>query len=608
MRRAAPGRRLAAGLVLAAALGVFGSTSPAAAADPALEAQIDKLSQSLGEPDGPARAKAMKEIAALGKDAVPVLLDRLPKDTKSRRFAGMLEAVAEIDLEGAIGLVESTRTEWKAAGWTAPADGSKEPTARDATLRDATPYRRVVDAILEGLRDLRQPSQKRSVALTPSQLNESFVVPPWVAVPLDAKVSKTLPEALAGAPYNWREKDGVLEIDSRKSGSYATKVAPGESQVVELGSRKPFRKLVVWKRLGRWFVAPASTWTGGLDALFAEFLDADLDGDVTGGADLVRFGGGAFRKVSESDLAWSPAGLVRWKVRKDGTGSNAQFVVDFTREPQAPWMNEIQPRMMDTLNSWRQALGMPPQWPDRARSSACREHHEFWVANGFSGHDQVKGAPKASATGARAGQASSVTNSPDGPDFVRDISWTLLHRNSCVAHASEGVGAWSGEAGGLLWGGGHDARDRGFPILVPGPGMDGVPTLCEPEIPVPDKNPDFYKTQRGAPLSVSWPRLGPAWEDLKRLRIELYAIPEATGDDGSAAPPAPVGPLPGTTYSKEYRYKEDFAAGFPEATVFFVTDAPLEKGTHYVARFKADGKDGKPESAVEFEWEFRTEE
>jgi hypothetical protein len=85
-------------------------------------------------------------------------------------------------------------------------------------------------------------------------------------------------------------------------------------------------------------------------------------------------------------------------------------------------------------------------------------------------------------------------------------------------------------------------------------------------------------------------RLGGRFAELTDLRLDLFA--EGKGD-----------PLPGTLWSKENRYKEDFAAGFPEESAIFCAAAPLAGGTVHVARFRATGKDGP----VEIVWQFRTE-
>jgi hypothetical protein len=199
------------------------------------------------------------------------------------------------------------------------------------------------------------------------------------------------------------------------------------------------------------------------------------------------------------------------------------------------------------------------------------------------------GRPAATTRGAEAGQRSSVGTSPDGARFVRDISWTILHRQSCVGDADGGVGAFAGPSGALLWGSRHDANPRGFPILVPGPGQTDVPLGCEPEIPVPDRDPQYYATKRGAPVAVSWLRLGGKFAELQHLRLELFA--EGRGE-----------PLPGTLWSKENRYKADFAGGFPEESAIFCAETTLAPATPYVARFRADGREGP----VEIVWQFTT--
>jgi hypothetical protein len=610
VRRTLPAVRAASAAVALLAAASAPGTAPARAADAELEKRVDALVQDLGEIDANVRAKAARELAQLGPAAVPLLLDRIPDDVASKRFAGVVDGIGAIDADGAIAEIESTRSEWTRKGWRRPASEKappkpKEPEPGRGRGREqqqpptAPRGERWIDAVLDRLRTHRAASVRRSVALESGALWDVGYAAPWTVVALGTP-AKRLPETIAGEAVPVREADGgKLEIDLAKDGKFATAVGSDLGRVVETGPRRTPRRLLVFRRLGAWYAAPGATLSGELDGAPVEFLDADLDGAFDGKDDLVRFAGGAFRRVSEEPTAWTSQGLVTWKLRratekekgeaKESSRDAPAWFLDAETEPEPAWRTAEQTAEMGALNSWRQAVGLPPQRIDHAWSDACALHHEYWAKNGFSGHDEDKGRPAWTKRGAEAGQRSSVTNSPDGGRFVRDIAWTILHRQSCVGDAEGGVGAFAGPTGALLWGSRHDVSPRGFPILAPGAGQQDAPVACESEIPVPDRDPKYYATTRGAPVAVSWMRLGGRFAELKNLRLELFA--EGTGE-----------PLAGTLWSKENRYREDFASGFPEESAIFCAAAPLAEGTLHVARFRADGKEGP----VEIVWQFRT--
>lgn len=581
------GRLTGPALVVAAAALAFAGDPPAAE-------RLDALVEDLGELDASVRARAAKELRKLGPDAVPELMRRLPADVGSRRFDGVLDAVADLDVEAAIAAIQSTRSEWTAKGWRRsaksppPKDEKPAPRGRRAKEPEEAPEgERVVDAILTRLRARRAPSVRRSVALESGALWDAAFVPPWLAQP----VGKRLPEALAGADVPVRDEATRLALDVARDGKFATFVSADAARVIETGPKRAPRRVVVFRRLGGWFAAPAATLAGEVDGTPVEFLDADQDGAFDGDADVVRFGDGAYRRLgADEHVAWTGAGIVTWRLRRDGPA----WALDVETEPEPAWRTPEQAKELAALAAWRQAIGLAPQRIDRARSEACGLHHAYWTSNGFSGHDEYKDRPGFTDAGATAGKRSSVGTSPEGDRFVRDIGWTILHRGSCVGDAGDGVGAFAGPAGSLLWGTRIDASGRGFPILVPGAGQSGVPVKCEPEIPVPDRDPRYYETPRGAPVAVTWSRAGARWTELKDLRLELFA--DGEGDD--------VGdPLSGTLWCAEHRYKEDFAAGFPEESAIFCAAQPLAPGTSYTARFRATGREGP----VEIVWQFRTE-
>ncbi|MCE9635038.1 MAG: hypothetical protein K8T90_04965 [Planctomycetes bacterium] len=616
-------RRAARGAAAILALAVAGSSATSVrAADADLEKRVDAIVADLGEPDASIRARGAKALKQLGPAAVPLLIDRIPDDVSSKRFQGVVDGIGGLDADGAVAAIETCRSEWRAKGWRRaatekPAPKEKDPEPgrgrgrpRDTAPPDAPRGQRWIDAVLDRLRTHRADSVRRTVTLEPGALWDASFIPPWIEQLLASPVKK-LPESLVGESIAVRESAMKLEIDTGKDGKFAAAVGIDFGRVIDVGPKKTPRKVLVFQRLGRWIAAPATTLSGEVDGVAVEFLDADQDGAFDGEKDLVRFAGGAFRHVGEEPTAWTEQGLVSWKLIRFTTRDEGKDTVIWTlqveTEPEPSWRTPEQAAEMKSLNTWRQAAGLPPQRIDRMWSEACGLHHAYWVANGFSGHDEYKGKPAITPRGAEAGKRSSVGTSPDGARFARDIFWTILHRGSCLGTPEGGVGAFPGPVGSLLWGPPIDASQRGFPLLIPGPGQTGVPVKCEPEIPVPDPDPKYYDTPRGTPICITWTRAGDRFADLKDLSVELFrATPKAVdpADEGESVPTA-AGPVPisGTLWCKEHRYKEDFASGFPEDSAIFCASSPLDADTAYVVRFRATGKEGP----VEFAWQFRTE-
>jgi hypothetical protein len=274
---------------------------------------------------------------------------------------------------------------------------------------------------------------------------------------------------------------------------------------------------------------------------------------------------------------------VRFRLRREG----AALTIATMPEPSPRWMDAGAAAGMDALNAWRNAAGLAPHRIDENRWRACGLHHAYWTKNGFSAHDQDPAKPGFTTDGALAGSRSSVWAMGAAAQFVVRIGGSVLHRSSLLGRPSEGVGFYAGPAGSLLWGAEIEGISRGFPVAIPGPGQVDVPSNCEPEMPLPARDPNFYEKARGFPVSVTWSGLddGP----VAKRRLEL--MPEGS-----------TKPLPGTLFSAESPYHPEFRTGYPDDSAIFVADAPLARGTTYIARFRADGATGP----IDFSWRFRT--
>lgn len=534
----------------------------------AFDAKVDALVEQARAEDATARKKALDGLRALGAPAMPQILRSVGRSPGSPEWESAVAVLVALDPAQALAHVETMRSEWEAWGW-------RETSGPD---RGRAP-RRVADELIDRLVAARSSEWTKPVRLEPATLEDPFHVPPWA----EHVVEGTLPSSLLWTDVAVREKGAKLEIDTGGDGSFATRADPAKPLVVSVGSKERPRRALVYRRAGRWRAAPCGLLRGTADGTLVELLDVEADGDFAGASDLVRAGTDAFRVQRGSPFLWTPAGLVRFRVRRDAQG----WTFSTLAEPEPQWMDGTSQPMAEALNAWRAAAGLAPQRVDRARTAACGLHHEYWKKHGFTDHREDRSKKEWTADGARAGQASSVWATGNGAAFVTWIAATILHRSSLLGSADEGAGAYAGGCGSLLWGGRIDAAAHGFPILVPGPGQSQVPPGCAPENPAPSGDPNFYGHGRAFPVSVTfseWPAGVPA-----DGRIELF--------EGASAKP-----LAGTTFSAAKPYHDSYTGGFPGDSVIFVADGYLRTNTVHTARFTGQGQGGP----VEFAWQFRT--
>ena len=562
--------RIGGALIVAAALGgtaLRGVAEDAAAID--VDDRVDALLPSVSSADVGVHKKALDGLRALGDAAVEPLLRHAGLDPGTPESGAALAALCAIDPDEALARVETSRSRWASYRWLREIPERKGQT--------------VVDFLTTSLLAARKDAWSKPVPLETAVLADPFRIPPWA----EHRITDSLPSALVWADVPVRVKGASLEIDAALDGRFATKVDAARPQVVSVGPDARARKVIIHRRAGAWYAASPLVARATVDGTAIEFLDAQADGVFDGPDDLVRFGDGAFRPLKESEFGWTPKGLVRFRLKREG----GALTVATIREPDPRWEDGGAVAGMDALNRWRNAAGLAPQRIDEARWRACGEHHEYWRRNGFSAHDQDPERPAATADGALAGKSSSVWASPGPEEFVTRIAGSVLHRSSTIGRASEGVGFFAGRSGCLLWGAQISGASRDFPVLVPGAGQTGVPLQCEPEAPNPERDPAFYGKARGFTISATWSGVddrpfGGVGGD---VRLEL-------------TPEGAKAPLPGTLFCAATPYHSGFRYGYPDDSVIFVADTPLAPGTTYVARVRADGEDGP----IDFSWRFRT--
>jgi hypothetical protein len=532
---------------------------------PDVDERIDRLANQLAAPEAAARRKALDALRAMGDAAIEPLLRKAGDEPGTPVSDAALAALETLDPDEALARVETSRTLWEPWRWTREIEGRKGQT--------------IVDLLVEKLLAARRVAWSKSVPLETAVNADGFRVPSWA----ERRIVDQLPSELVWAEVKARTKGASLELDVAGDGRFSTHLDGAKPQVLSVGPGDRARKVLVQRRLDAWYAASPHVARAVMDGSPVELLDVQGDGAFDGDDDLIRFGDGAFRPLREGPFGWTPKGLVRFRLRREG----GALTISSVPEPSPRWMDAAAAAGMDALNAWRNAAGLAPHRIDETRWKACGLHHEYWNRNGFSAHDEDASKPGWTTDGAKAGQSSSVWQAGDARAFVARIGGSILHRSSLIGRPSEGVGFYAGNAGSLLWGATIEGISRNFPIAIPGPGQTDVLWNCESEMPFPPKDPAFYSKARGFPVSVTWSGLTEA--PVAKRRIDL--IPE-----GAAAP------LPGRTFSAEDPYHPDYRNGYPDDSTIFVSDAPLAHGTTYVVRFRADGASGP----IDVSWRFRT--
>ena len=543
-------RRTAAGLVLlAASAAAPGGTD----ADTALRTRVQQLVEMMATGDASSRDAASAELVKLGRTAIPHLprFAHLLREPAGRDVVAA--ALAKIGLEDSIALLQAYPSNW-------PEKGKQD-----------------VTDLIAALRARRDPKLATVVELAPAQASVAGRVPPDAEIAIDDR----LPSSFAWGEFPVKKGKAAVQVDVDGNGVRLETVEADRPRCLRVGPRK--RPILVYARLDRWYAASGSVLLGKLRAEDVELWDADLDGTFTGPRDRLRIGDGAYQPIPANGLVFTSGGLATMTIRATAGGATATFVP----EPLPPDLGDWTLRALDVTNSWRRGVGLAPVLVNLARSAACEKHVEYWKLNGFSGHDESSGRPGYTAEGALAGRKSSVWDTAEAQKLARVITATVLHRATPLGRAEEGLGVAIG-SGSCLWGGDLDSSGRDTPVLVPGPGQEDVPLLCEPEQPPPDRDTTFYGVPRGYPVAAVW---GGVWDDVHSARIELFTV----GAGGA------IDPVEGEQYVPERPYTGKGRA-METGSATFVASKALEHHRTYVARFRADRAGGP----VDLTWSFTT--
>lgn len=513
------------------------------------EPDISGLVDDLVSGDAAKRKKAIAGITEVGLRAAPQLLRPGLRHAGKPGEDAIIDALAALGLEDCLGTLNGCQTVWPA-------------------------NRRGVQALLAKLRERRSPRLTSTVKLKEGKRPEPLRVPPFA----EHTVTDVIPAALTGVDLSVQVSGENLEVDRDGDGKFDTTVDTKRPKRLLVGP-KPQRAISLSRRLGRWYASSASLLVGRFAGESVELLDADLDGRFDGPNDLIAVGGEAFRRHAVGDLIGTAKGTARYRV----VSTEGSTTLTISPEPDTPGVDSVLLRTVTALNAWRRGVGLQPVFVDVPRSRDCQAHVEYWRLNGYSGHDESPSAAGYTKGGARAGKHGSVSNDPKPERTVVHIAGTILHRETALGQSRYGLGVGYG-VGSCLWGGTIGTRKREFPILVPAPGQENVPTTCRSENPRPSRDPGFYESPRGYAVAVWHYGL---YRNLRNARIDLYRV------DGEEQP------LGGDLFSAEQPYRPEFSR---EPMTSFVADRALARATWYCARFTASDGD----RSVDFTWTFRT--
>ncbi len=500
--------------------------------------------------DAKARKAAGTTIAKMDVTAVPSLIRPAVKMGDGTGREALLAALKRLGPDDVLAAIVASRSEWP--------ENTEE-----------------VERLIEEIRALRKVKPTK-VTLKRTVLKEPRRIPPDAELPVDGAI----PFALAGAVCAVEEKGGRLQVDTDGDGKFDAKVDPAKPKPLKVGPRNARRTILVHWRLDRWYAGAAELAVGKYKGSTIEILDTDLSRSFDGDIDVIAVDGGAFRPHRIGEFLHTKNGPVRYEIEQ----TRKKTTMFITPEPRPKSADKGMLRAVDTLNAWRNAVGMPPVNIDLPRSASCRKHADYWKEHGFTGHDETVGEKAYTKDGALAGLRSSVSSDADPARVMDHITATILHRITCIGSSDEGVGVASGP-GSVLWGGRVDTTSRTLPVLVPAPGQVDVPLALRPEMPLPERDAGYYSVPHGYPISVSFRGL---WEDVSDSLLVIYEE-----DDPKKA-------IPGQLFSAEFPYR---STNTHPGTTAFCADEPLTKDTWYVAHFTAMSGAAK----IDFTWTFRTQ-
>jgi len=519
---------------------------------PDRENRIREALFDLTAADAAARARAVTTIAELAPESIALLIRGLPDPEQHEGWAAARAAAVRIGPERVLRELEAIGSQWRGGGGP------------------------VVEQFLSEVRAQWKGAPTVVFTTATATLADPSRLPPGAATPIE----DALPSDLTWGEYPVRiSKKGALTIATTDPDRFDKKIPRGGWQALELGSARWPRRVMVFDRGGRWFIASSATRVATSQGVSVELLDAEGDGVFSGEDDLIAVDGRAFQRVGGTSHVWAWDVRCTIAIKRDGD----DVVVELRPLPRPEGPGQNVPAW-EFVNTWRAGIGLAPQALDRPRSEACKEHHDYWNRNGFSAHGQDPNKAGASRTGAVAGRSSSVWQQASPVLLAEAISRNILHRRSLIARSSEGLGLAGGPAGSLLWGGRPTRRDARAPLVIPGPGQKGVPLVVRAESPTPPDDPGFYGRTRGYPVAVHF---GGSFSALSDVSLTLV-----TAEGGK--------PVTGVLFTPESPYHPNHNG--QEAV--FLADGALRGSTWYLARFRANDEDGE----IDVSWWFSTGE
>jgi hypothetical protein len=370
---------------------------------------------------------------------------------------------------------------------------------------------------------------------------------------------------------------------------------PKKAQVVTAteGGR-PVRRWV-FPVLGTWYSGPASVHRATVGGVVLEVLDLDGDGALDGGADQVRWAGGAFQAHPPSRRLASARGIVAYRLERRGDA----WVVHATPEARPADASPAEWAGLLAACDLRNRAGLAPLALDRARCAGCAKHAEYIRLNpkdGF-GHHEVEGRPGYSRDGLEAAQRGVMERTANPAVAVERLTRMMLHRPPFLGRADEplGVGTTAiptsraaakgplGTGFTVLWGA-TPMTSTEFPVVVPAPGASGVPREALAEVPEPERHAGFYTVPRGYPVSVGFLAGGRVATDVK-----LFVVTRKEAR-----------PVEGYLFTPDRPVHSSFAHNY--ATAFFLPKSSLESEATYAV--EATFASGEPSV---LRWTFRTE-
>ena len=336
---------------------------------------------------GSSAEEASAELQRLGVGVIPAVLLEVPEDVADP--TPLVDALERMGTESALASILTHRSAW---WWV---------------------NRRDVWRIVEALRSRRDRTVFSNVELRRAALENPRHLSPDLPLP----VGEALPQALTDVvvPVR-RDRKGNLELDLEGEGRFR-RIRVGRPEVVSLGSPDAERALVVYSRMGEWYAAPASVWRGAYGGTPVEILDADMSASVTEDRDRIRWGkAGAFQPLGASGLGMHDGAIVRYEVETGGASPTLRIAT----EPMPDDLPADVKAATQVLNRWRNANGLPPQYPDVPRSRAAALHVAYWRLHGYTGHGEDPTKSGYTEQGAEAGANSSCWPGQSG---LAEFGW-----------------------------------------------------------------------------------------------------------------------------------------------------------------------------------------